>query len=203
MNLTKSILATIVLLSFGGNTQALSIDVTTLYIYDDTGAMIGAPDTFVIGSVDTGNTGAFTSGTPFLGTPWFASQVMTNETTDSLQNWSGSTSSGTFSYDYTLSAGQIAAGIYMDWSVNEDIAILAVFDCGVGTVGTACLSVHTEGPAPLGTVMKNGPLYSASSGDYFTFAFEGSVSAVPVPAAVWLFGSGFLGLVGVARRKKA
>ena len=29
------------------------------------------------------------------------------------------------------------------------------------------------------------------------------VSAVPVPAAVWLFGSGFLGLVGVARRKNA
>jgi len=29
------------------------------------------------------------------------------------------------------------------------------------------------------------------------------VPAVPVPAAVWLFGSGLLGLVGVARRKKA
>jgi len=30
-----------------------------------------------------------------------------------------------------------------------------------------------------------------------------SVSPVPVPAAVWLFGSGLLGLVGIARRKKA
>ena len=29
------------------------------------------------------------------------------------------------------------------------------------------------------------------------------VSEVPVPAAVWLFGSGLLGLIGVARRKKA
>jgi len=28
------------------------------------------------------------------------------------------------------------------------------------------------------------------------------ISAVPVPAAVWLFGSGLLGLMGVARRKK-
>lgn len=29
-----------------------------------------------------------------------------------------------------------------------------------------------------------------------------TVAAVPVPAAVWLFGSGLLGLVGIARRKK-
>ena len=30
-----------------------------------------------------------------------------------------------------------------------------------------------------------------------------AVSTVPVPAAVWLFGSGLIGLIGVARRKKA
>ncbi|MEN8133637.1 MAG: VPLPA-CTERM sorting domain-containing protein, partial [Pseudomonadota bacterium] len=29
------------------------------------------------------------------------------------------------------------------------------------------------------------------------------IKVVPVPAAVWLFGSGFIGLVGVARRKKS
>jgi hypothetical protein len=29
------------------------------------------------------------------------------------------------------------------------------------------------------------------------------VSAIPVPAAVWLFGSGLIGLIGIARRKKA
>jgi hypothetical protein len=32
---------------------------------------------------------------------------------------------------------------------------------------------------------------------------EAEMSAVPVPAAVWLFGAGLLGLIGFARRKKA
>jgi len=30
---------------------------------------------------------------------------------------------------------------------------------------------------------------------------EAELAAVPIPAAVWLFGSGLLGLIGVARRK--
>ena len=33
--------------------------------------------------------------------------------------------------------------------------------------------------------------------------YDGDISAVPVPAAVWLFGSGLIGLVGFARHKKA
>ena len=35
-----------------------------------------------------------------------------------------------------------------------------------------------------------------------TTSFTSSATLVPVPAAVWLFGSGLLGLVGMARRKK-
>lgn len=31
---------------------------------------------------------------------------------------------------------------------------------------------------------------------------EVTISAVPIPAAVWLFGSGLLGFIGIARRKK-
>ncbi len=36
-----------------------------------------------------------------------------------------------------------------------------------------------------------------------SFNWNLKITAVPVPAAVWLFGSGLLGLVGMARRKKA
>ena len=35
-----------------------------------------------------------------------------------------------------------------------------------------------------------------------TDKLERELNPVPVPAAVWLFGSGLLGLVGIARRKK-
>jgi hypothetical protein len=37
--------------------------------------------------------------------------------------------------------------------------------------------------------------------DFNNIGFTGVVSQIPIPAAVWLFGSGLLGLVGVARRK--
>ena len=36
-----------------------------------------------------------------------------------------------------------------------------------------------------------------------TGTFTAATTVVPIPAAVWLFGSGLLGLIGVARRKKA
>jgi hypothetical protein len=45
---------------------------------------------------------------------------------------------------------------------------------------------------------------SGSSGDAYAWAVHsGDVGEVPVPAAVWLFGSGLLGLAGIARRKAA
>lgn len=48
--------------------------------------------------------------------------------------------------------------------------------------------------------------YQSSSSEFnFKFAWavrSGDVSAVPVPAAVWLFGSGLIGLLGFARRRR-
>jgi hypothetical protein len=46
-------------------------------------------------------------------------------------------------------------------------------------------------------------LGGAEVGDFIVDYDTMTVSAVPVPTAVWLFGSGLLGLVGIARRKKA
>ncbi|MCO6412818.1 MAG: VPLPA-CTERM sorting domain-containing protein, partial [Thiogranum sp.] len=56
-------------------------------------------------------------------------------------------------------------------------------------------------PADLHLVLGAGSsdLNPVSSGTEDTFALQ--MQVVPVPAAVWLFGSGLAGLVGVARRK--
>lgn len=43
---------------------------------------------------------------------------------------------------------------------------------------------------------------SCCVGVKYLLHMAGTVQAVPVPAAAWLFGSGLLGLVGIARRKK-
>ena len=46
-----------------------------------------------------------------------------------------------------------------------------------------------------------GDMSNSDLGHFVTVSVT-SVSAVPVPAAVWLFGSGLIGLVGVARRNR-
>ena len=60
-------------------------------------------------------------------------------------------------------------------------------------------SVDGNGDGVMGVPMAvGGPLTG------FNANFNASLAAVPlpVPAAVWLFGSGLLGLVGVAHRRK-
>jgi len=55
-------------------------------------------------------------------------------------------------------------------------------------------------------IIFNGGSQGAQNRSFNNFAWAvhaGNVGAVPVPAAVWLFGSGLLGLIGVAKHKKA
>ena len=44
--------------------------------------------------------------------------------------------------------------------------------------------------------------FSLTSGDSASFTSNFDVVPVPVPAAIWMFGSGLLGLFGVSRRKR-
>ncbi len=50
-----------------------------------------------------------------------------------------------------------------------------------------------------GQVVSDSVSFSNVSGSGCSF----DTSVVPIPAAVWLFGSGLLGLIGFSKRKKA
>ena len=67
---------------------------------------------------------------------------------------------------------------------------------------TTTLGLDVSGGVTLLLKSGCGGAASCVSDAYFDNASM-TVAAVPVPAAVWLFGSGLLGLIGVARRKKA
>ena len=75
-------------------------------------------------------------------------------------------------------------------------------DTGLATITCSSSSCSNTSTFTL-TYGAHVPLKDPSNfgGVYYTVSMVGHV--VPVPAAVWLLGSGLLGLVGVARRKKA
>ena len=73
--------------------------------------------------------------------------------------------------------------------------VTCAVDCAVGDTYTLAYEAHV----PLGDA-------SGFGGVPYVLNMVGTVgeaAVIPVPAAVWLFGSGLLGLVGVARRRKS
>jgi hypothetical protein len=69
----------------------------------------------------------------------------------------------------------------------------------------AALGVNNAALWVLSTVGNSDGAYKSINGDIGSpgKSLFASVSAVPVPIAVWLFGSGLLGLVGATRKRKA
>jgi hypothetical protein len=92
---------------------------------------------------------------------------------------------------------QVAAGKFFELPVSGtfDIATLT-FEALQPGVTTTALGIFALQDVWLGA---DGITPLANQPDYV--GAEVTVNAVPVPSAVWLFGSGLLGMVGVARRR--
>ena len=77
-----------------------------------------------------------------------------------------------------------------DWGATASIPV--VLNWGITGLNWATIDGDSDGIP--GTAMTAGPFTGFSP--YF------NTTVVPIPAAAWLFGSGLLGLVGVARRRR-
>jgi len=79
----------------------------------------------------------------------------------------------------------------------------SIFENSLVCIGVICPTDNVRGTYD-GTNFSMNRFYSDSFIDGFNYeiTINGSVSAVPVPAAVWLFGSGLIGLFGISRRKQ-
>jgi hypothetical protein len=111
-------------------------------------------------------------------------------------------------------------GVSLKWSAGSSTT--NVWGAGTGDIGGST-NLYNQGPDQSGIALGQsvslfgitgdggkGQLQTYDLGDNLTLSSNGtltissaSTSPVPLPAAVWLFGSGLLGLLGVGRRRAA
>ena len=93
----------------------------------------------------------------------------------------------------TVGDGQMGMRTFIDWNSNI-YDILMVWDIATSGNLTTYTAIDVDGDGIRGYNMVSGPFAGLN------VTMDVAV-ATPIPAAVWLFGSGLIGLIGVARRK--
>jgi len=107
----------------------------------------------------------------------------------------------------TQDCGTTTDGVCINPADSSDIG--GIFNNGTGVATITCAVDCAEGDTYTLDYAATVPQGDASNfgGVGYVLHLVGTVgaatAAVPVPAAVWLFGSGLLGLAGVARRRKS
>jgi hypothetical protein len=125
--------------------------------------------------------------------------------------FSGNGNAGiTFTFD-AVELGSLPTNVGIVWTDGAGTTTFEAFDSSGTSLGSITAMVATAGHN--GQTDEDsffGVINSAGVSSIFISNFSGGIevdhlqyglNAVPVPAAFWLFGSGLLGLVGVARRK--
>ena len=214
----KSISITLTVLSFAISTAAnaavithgnLTTDDTTDYITDtSSGRTYKRFDTFDLTYADT--LAAVGTGGQYEG--WsIATSTIADDFYGAALSMATTPCTGAASYG-------TYCGTITGWSDGNFGSSIDLFEDDFWYLSTYTTPGRSENILGLGSITGGGYVYvyddwaGPSVADSF-FAGTGSVplnallykdaSVVPVPAAVWLFGSGLIGLIGLARRKKA
>ena len=159
-------------------------------LFSTGGPVAGSGSVSDAGQLDLDFTGRTGSATlfPYLGTPAW--------------NIDNGVAGGTGAYEgFTTGADSNVSPT--DGSVSltltgSNLSLVNGSPSGIGTWTGQLVSIGNVGAAW-------GPFAGTPYSEVYTISVSGhvpDVSQIPVPAAVWLFGSGLAGLVGVARRRK-
>jgi hypothetical protein len=179
--------------------------------------------------VNTGAGSATSGGGSVSSVQWLAGQftLANSYTVNSVEGWFGEVTEGTltaaiytdsgsgvpiselFSQQFVLDNPSPGNNTWdgafgLSWAFAPGTYWLA-FEVRSGDTGLGFMPNGTDGaPNPLAdyAVWLGSPQFQWFSQDS-SVAYGMRIDAVPIPAAVWLFGSGLLGLIGIARRKKA
>jgi hypothetical protein len=120
--------------------------------------------------------------------------------------------SGLLGFEFEDTNGDGSASVTINsWDgLIDDVSAMSLFATAIPCSGAGCtgsVAPVTDGPtlhaAGVNTDIGIDLSFVLSKGDSITVTTRFEVTPVPVPAAIWLFGSGLLGLVGIARRKEA
>lgn len=156
---------------------------------DSTGGHLGLPTTADTGGIDKGWDFFFNTGVHFTTNPTNVLSASANTATIDFSGWRISWADTPV---ITLGGGiQSDPGMPVYNNGTGIATVTCGVDCDDGDIYT--LDYAAVVPA-------NDP--SGFGGVAYTLHLEGTIKVVPVPAAIWLLGSGLMGLVGIARCKK-
>ena len=112
--------------------------------------------------------------------------------------------SGQFTDLYIPGYGTDISGLTISIDIENSIEFSNIAPIQFGGVTVTLALQAPLSPTQSALIDLDLSLYDIERGGLSGVFVSGSItpSAVPVPAAVWLFGSGLIGLVGIARRRK-
>jgi hypothetical protein len=190
----KTAIASAIALGLGvGGVNAAAISSGTFHMWSPYGGQVNPTgnDTTINGSIG-GGAWSVSSTKNFFGAVWAAK----SGTTFGPGTYTINTVEGPSYTNVVVGAGQVGGHILFDWNGSYNIDMINVWNVSGNSYTSTAVSSNAGNCGALpGAAMIDGPF----PGFCGNFDFH----VVPIPAAVWLFGSGLVGLTGASRRKKS